>query len=215
MEKIINLDTWPRKGQYDLFRNMDIPHFNLCANVDITLLRKYVKANDLNFYISVVYIVSKVANSMQAFRLRMKGDQVIEHDVVNPSFTIMTQPEIFSFCSVKHHEDFSTFYSHAEAQKEALMGNVNVEDELGRSDYLFMTSIPWISFTSMSHPMSFDVEDCVPRFAWGKYFNDHDRVWMPFSVQVHHAMMDGYHVGMFYEKLQEALDHPERLLDNK
>jgi len=213
MEKIIDLNTWPRKGQYDLFKNMDIPHFNLCANVDITLLRKYVKDQNINFYVSMVYIASHVANNMKSFRLRMRGDQVIEHDMIHPSFTIMTQDETFSFCSVNHNMSFKTFYDQAEKQKEKLMGNVFVEDELGRSDYIFMTSIPWISFTSMSHPMSLDVEDCVPRFAWGKYFKDHEKILMPFSVQVHHAMMDGYHVGMFYEKLQEALNQPGDVLN--
>jgi chloramphenicol O-acetyltransferase type A len=31
---------------------------------------------------------------------------------------------------------------------------------------------------------------------------------MPLSVQVHHALMDGIHVGRYYEKFQAYLDHP-------
>ncbi len=29
---------------------------------------------------------------------------------------------------------------------------------------------------------------------------------MPVSVHVHHGLMDGYHVGLFYEALQTAMD---------
>jgi chloramphenicol O-acetyltransferase len=29
---------------------------------------------------------------------------------------------------------------------------------------------------------------------------------LPFSVQVHHALIDGFHIGKYIEKLQEYLD---------
>lgn len=35
---------------------------------------------------------------------------------------------------------------------------------------------------------------------------------MPLSVQGHHAVMDGIHMGRFYEKLQDFLLHPEAVL---
>ncbi len=43
MERKIDLENWPRKQQYDLFRHMDYPHFNICANLDITEMYNYVK----------------------------------------------------------------------------------------------------------------------------------------------------------------------------
>ncbi|MBR6751570.1 MAG: type A chloramphenicol O-acetyltransferase, partial [Clostridia bacterium] len=29
----------------------------------------------------------------------------------------------------------------------------------------------------------------------------------PLAIQVHHAVCDGYHVGLFVEKLQKHIDH--------
>ena len=212
MERRIDLDKWPRKSQYELFKTMDSPHFNICANIDITKLRKFIKRHDLPFYTTMIYITTKVANSIPAFRLRMRGEEVIEHSLVHPSFTIMTQPEVFSFCGVDYIDLFQSFIEETEKKKSAMMGNVNVEDEANRDDYLFITSLPWITFTSVSHPINLGATDCVPRIAWGKFFSDHDKILMPFSVQVNHAMMDGYHVGMYYESLQKALDDPESFL---
>ena len=75
-----------------------------------------------------------------------------------------------------------------------------------------MTAIPWVSFTSFMHPIDLDPVDSVPRFAWGKFFQDGALVKMPLSVQAHHALMDGVHLGRYYEKLQFYLDHPEVVL---
>ncbi len=36
---------------------------------------------------------------------------------------------------------------------------------------------------------------------------------MPLAVQVHHALMDGVHVGKFYARIQEYLSEPGFLLD--
>jgi chloramphenicol O-acetyltransferase type A len=74
---------------------------------------------------------------------------------------------------------------------------------------LFMTAIPWVSFTSFMHPMHLNPADSVPRFAWGKFFKERRRLKMPLGVQVHHALMDGLHVGRYYAEVERYLDHPE------
>ena len=44
----------------------------------------------------------------------------------------------------------------------------------------------------------------------GKFFKKDDRKIMPLSITVHHAVADGYHVGLFLEKFQEYMDFPEK-----
>ncbi|WP_228105315.1 CatA-like O-acetyltransferase [Terrisporobacter mayombei] len=34
---------------------------------------------------------------------------------------------------------------------------------------------------------------------------------MPLSITVHHAIADGYHVGLFLEKFQEYFNFPEKM----
>ena len=48
--------------------------------------------------------------------------------------------------------------------------------------------------------------DSNPKMSWGKYFQQNGRVLTPFSVQVHHGLMDGFHIGRFYETLQTHID---------
>jgi chloramphenicol O-acetyltransferase type A len=81
-----------------------------------------------------------------------------------------------------------------------------LKDLAGRDDLIYITCIPWISFTHISHTINLRKEDAVPRISWGKYYKDGDKVLLPFSVQVHHALADGIHVGRYAEKLQEYLN---------
>jgi chloramphenicol O-acetyltransferase type A len=38
---------------------------------------------------------------------------------------------------------------------------------------------------------------------------ENERTLLPFSVEVHHALMDGLHVGRYVKRLEEALAEPE------
>lgn len=213
MERKIDINTWPRKGQYSLFRQMDYPHFNICAQLDITNFYTFVKSKNISFYTAMIYMTTKIANEIKEFRYRIRGQEVVEHDRIHPSFTILSKPEVFSFCSVDFCQNYHDFSQNAEEKKKDLQGHVNLDDEPGRDDSIYITSLPWISFTSVSHPVHLKSVDSIPRIAWGKYEKEKDRVRIPFSVQVNHALMDGYHVGKYFEMMQEALDRPEKYIE--
>jgi chloramphenicol O-acetyltransferase type A len=84
-------------------------------------------------------------------------------------------------------------------------------DDQGRDDWLFMTAIPWISFTSIMPPLKLYPADSVPRLSWGKFFQEGKALKMPLSVQGHHAVIDGVHVGWFYDEFQKNLQNPNEI----
>lgn len=208
----IDLETWPRKPLFDVFKNWEYPIFNICANLDITKFYPYIKENQIRFTPVVMYLIARTANSIPEFRWRIRPEGVVEHDLVHPSTTILNAQNLFSFCTVEFTQDFGVFAKQAEKRIAEVQQNPHLSDPDGSDHWLFMTSIPWVSFTSFMHPMQLNPADSVPRFAWGKLFEDGDRMKMPFSVQGHHAVMDGFHVGQYYQKIQEYLDEPQNTL---
>jgi chloramphenicol O-acetyltransferase type A len=208
----IDIEAWSRKKQFYFFKQMDYPNFNICANVDITTLYDFSKRKNYSFFKVMVYAATKASNDIEEFRYRIHEDRVIVHELVHPSFTVLTKSEAFSFCEVKYVNSIADFCRRAEIRISEVENDMCLEDEPGRDDLLFMTSIPWVSFTSFTHPIDIKSPDSVPRLAWGKYFEENKRLKMPFSVQVHHALMDGIHVGKYFERLQEILDNPEKYL---
>jgi chloramphenicol O-acetyltransferase type A len=53
----------------------------------------------------------------------------------------------------------------------------------------------------------------VPKISFGKFIKDGDRTLLPFSVEVHHSLMDGLHVGRYIARIEELLAEPETFLD--
>ncbi len=210
--KFIDIENWKRKDHYNFFRQVDYPHFNICGNIDITKFYKYIKENELPFFISILYASTKTANSIKEFKLRIRGDKVIEHETVNPSFTIITDEEVFSFCRSNYTDNFNEFKTNTLKEIEKVKNNISIEDEPGQDDLLYITSIPWVSFTNITHPIQMNPVDSIPRIAWGKYFEEGGNIKLPISVDVHHALVDGVHIGQYFNIIQEILDNPVKYL---
>lgn len=210
--KFIDIENWKRKEHFNYFKQLDYPHFSICGNLDITNFYKYIKENELPFFISVLYASTKTANNIKEFRFRIREERVVEHETINPSFTVMTEGEVFSFCLSNFNDKFKDFESNTVKEIERVKNNVSIEDEPGRDDLIYITSIPWISFTNVTHPIQMKPVDSIPRISWGKYFEESGRIKMPLSVQAHHALVDGIHVGQFFNNIQEILDNPVKYL---
>jgi chloramphenicol O-acetyltransferase type A len=174
----------------------------------LTTFYPAVKQRGISLNVAVIYVLARAANEIVEFRYRIRGDEVVEHEVVHPSTTILTEDELFSFCTIDYTEDFAVFAARAAERIACVKEDPTLEDEPGQDDLLYMTAIPWVSFTSFLHPIDLYPADSVPRLAWGKFLEDGETLQLPVSVQVHHALMDGLHVGRFYEKVQGYLSQP-------
>jgi chloramphenicol O-acetyltransferase type A len=207
--RYIDMETWSRRHHFRLFSGFNHPHFSMCVNVDLTAFYPFVKRNGYSLTVSMAHVIARASNAIPEFRHRIRGDQVVEHEIVHPGFAILIDEDLFSFCDVEYAEDFSEFARRAAERISYVTAHPDLEHNPEKDDVLYMSPIPWVSFTSFSHPMRLHPADSVPRCAWGKYFKEGDTLKMPLSAQGHHAIMDGIHMGRFYEKVQDYLDHPE------
>jgi len=203
-----------RQKHFDLFNAFDQPHFNITANVSIENLLSYLKKQGHSVSAGIVYTIARAANEIPEFRWRIRGNTVVEHAAVHPSFTVYTEvADVFSFCTVTYNNHAATFIENARKQSDQMRKTPILEDEADRDDYLFLSAIPWISFTSMQHAMPLKPVDSVPRISWGKFFSQNGTQHMPLSVQAHHAVVDGRHTGQFFEKVQAIANCPENYFE--
>ena len=213
--KILDLETWPRRKQYEFFRQMDYPHINVCFPFDITNLKAYCSKHELSITHSILYISARTANSIKEFRLRIRGDTVVEHESISPSYTVLRADESFSYCTVEYTPDANLLMARAQEQQQKVYEEMVLEDEAGRDDFLFISVLPWISFTNTTHPINMSPVDSVPRLVWGKFYADpanKNRTLLPYSIQAHHALTDGVHFGKFAAIFQALADEPAKTL---
>ena len=195
-----------RRKHFEYFRTMNHPHYSITANMDITRLLEKIKDESLKFTPVMVYQITDTAHQIKPFLQRIRGTEVVEHDYVHPSFSVSTKvSDVFSFCEVKYNGEFKDFYERAIDRIKIMQEDPVFEDEGERDDYLFLSALPWISFTSITHAMHYHPHDCIPRISWGKTIQDGDKTLMPLSLTGHHALIDGKNMGDYYNLFQEKI----------
>ena len=97
---------------------------------------------------------------------------------------------------------------YAEKVKARALEERSMDDGDDFEGYFFVSSVPWISFTSAIQPMDIPA-DGIPRFLFGKFFEQGDKILLPVCVLTHHALTDGWHLSKFYQRLQQLLDGEE------
>ena len=205
MAHYLDIEAWPRRRHFRFFRSFEKPFFNLCANVDVTDLRLICREPDgPSFAIACFYLSLRAVNEIECFRYRLRGDKVLIHDVIHGGSTTLREDETFGFSYFDYRANFADFNRGAADGLEKAKAGRDLEPSTDDDALIHYSVIPWVSFTSFAHAsrlaaVGSEHEDSVPKIVFGKFFEDRDRWWLPTSVEVHHALMDGLHVGRFFE----------------
>lgn len=206
MFREVDIAGWERRTTYEFFRDYSDPYFNIAASLDTTRLYRFCKDNGLAFSLAALFFSLQTANAIREFRLRLLDGGVVEFDEIHATQTILNDDDTFSFCYFPRNDDIFEFdrAGRAAVKKYKALKTFDVESD--RIDLIYYSVIPWVSFTSFKHASRGDNRMSVPRMVFGKLFDEGDRKIMPFSVEVHHALMDGIHVGKYFELFQEKLN---------
>ncbi|MBU1142774.1 MAG: chloramphenicol acetyltransferase [Firmicutes bacterium] len=203
----INLQNWDRFNTYNFFISVDIPRYLMTFNLDVTNFYRYVKKSNYSFYLTFIYYVMHTMNQIENFRYRFIGEEPYLFDSTHPSFTDLIEgTENFKIVTVLLENDLKTFLEIAK-QTSFNQGKtfMNLEMEK-REDLVYITTFPWAKYTQVSHAHNIDRFDAIPKLVWGKFEESNQQLLMPFSIEVHHAFVDGLHVGKLINLLQEKLN---------
>ena len=210
----LDLEHWPRRGAFELFRGFDRPHFSVCTRIDVTALKPALAAAGLgSVTLACHFIALQLTNRLEPFRYRLRQGCVEVLDVVHGSTTVLRADESFGFAYLLHAADFATFVAQgAPALAASRAGSEGFAPRVDDPALIHFTTLPWLHFTSFTHARDGAFEDAIPKLAFGRIdavgAGAEARRWMPLSVAVHHALMDGLHVGRFVQGFEAAMRDP-------
>jgi chloramphenicol O-acetyltransferase type A len=215
MPGYLDIENWNRRRQFEFFKSFDNPFFNICTHLDVTPLLGLTREKKLSFFIAYHFLSMKAANEVEPFRYRLRAcDRVLVHDRIHAGTTLLLMDETFTFVYFDYDKDFEVFHARAKATVERARAGVSRLDERAdMDDVIHHSVIPWVTFTSISHARNWGHLDSVPKIAFGKYRAEGERIKMPISVEAHHALMDGLHVGRYFERLAGYFSNPHSALD--
>ncbi len=216
MPHYLDLTTWARREIFEFFINFDKPYFNVSTQLDITELLRLVRQRErANVSLAYHYFALRAANEVEPFRYRLRDGKVIVHDVINGGTTVMLPNETFTLAYFEYDDSFDKFMAGATTAVHAAVNSDGKFRPNTRDDMIHFTTLPWVAFTSFSHARNWGREDSVPKIAFGKFTQTNGRTVLPFSVEVHHALMDGLHVGRYLQRLEAVLAAPEIYINSE
>lgn len=211
MTKYLDLENWHRRELFDFFIDYKNPYFNICTKLDVTELLAFVRDRpDVRISSAIHYFALRIANEIEPFRYRLHDRNIVIYDVINGGTTVLLPNESFAYAYFDYTPDFDKFVAGMGQAIDDLRKGSGALKPTMRDDVIYNTTLPWISFTSFAHARTPGRGDSIPRFVFGKFTKENERTMMPFSVEVHHALMDGLHVGRYLARFEEALADPVR-----
>lgn len=203
----INKGGWDRKSTFDYFSQFELPFFNITANIDVSALKTLCEEKGYSFFLASLFYAMKAANDIDAFKLRIRGEEIIRYNNIHIGSTIQFDDKSFGFCYFPYLKSLEDFVTTGRVLLEEALKAKDFSPKDGNDDLLHFSVIPWLHFTSITHARRIGQEDSIPKIVFGKYQQQGETLQMPVSVEVHHALADGYHVGLFFEKFQKYLDN--------
>lgn len=209
--KIIDPETWTRRTSFNSFIDYTDPTFSVTVRIDVTKLWHRCKREGTSFFIDFLFEVMQAVNSIDEFKTRILGDEIVIHDVVHPGFVVIREDESITTARIEMTDDYPEFYNRV---RQAI-DNAKTQDSkkcinLGYgNEYIYLSCLPWLDFTSISNPYDFENKEAtsIPRIVWGKVVEEQDsRFTLAFDVSAHHALMDGYQVYRLIRTIQNSVD---------
>ena len=203
----IPLSGWTREKLFRSYLGSDFPHIILGARVDVTRLLALCRREEaLSFYFTLVHLCTKTADGIVNFRYRFEDERVFEIEYNRPVLTHIRPGESdFIMLEGPHTDDPFEFCRVLNARAKDRAPGERL-DAGGEHTLISYSCMPWIDYTHFVRTIMRAGRDCNPKISWGKYVTENGRTSLNLSVQTHHGLMDGLHVGLFYERLQAALD---------
>ena len=128
MPTYLDLERWPRRAHFDLFRGYDHPFFNLCAPVEVTALRAATGgAGGRSFFLAALWLSLAAANAIEPFRYRLRGDRVLVHEVIHGSGTILRPDGTFGFAYFEFDPAYGRFHERAAREVERVRASTALE----------------------------------------------------------------------------------------
>ena len=134
------------------------------------------------------------------------GELGIYGDII-PCYTVFHKDsETFSNIWTPFSEDYAVF---CRSYEQDLARYGHIHSMMAKPDMpenvFFVSMVPWESFDGFHLNLQKGFESLLPIFTFGRFYQKEGRWLIPLSVQVHHAVCDGFHTCRFVSELRELL----------
>ena len=211
--EIVDVNKWKRRELYQFFSNYRNPYMGFVFKLDITNLIDELSKNKKSFYGIMTYLSLKSINDIEEFKYSYRMNEkltydniVCKYDRLIVSNTILKSDNTFNFTDyIPYVDDLNEFMDNFEIAKKNVLNDTKTRMFIEGAP-IYISCIPWFDFTGYYDAYMGNGCESSPKICWGKYFIEDGRYYIHYSISVNHVFQDGFHIGMFYNNLQENIN---------
>ena len=208
--RIINKEEYYRKGVYRHFTEDCKCSCSMSGRLDVTELKAYSDRTGSKFYLNFLYLLTKMLNSRDDYKMAYlwQSDELICYDQINPTQYVFhedteTCTPVYSYWN----DDYDTFYKQAADDiEQAKKTREYLLDSTNHPNWFDASYLPWFSYDSFNIELPDGYLYFAPIVNWGSYRMENDRLMMPLSIRLNHAVADGYLIASIFKNLQQQID---------
>jgi chloramphenicol O-acetyltransferase len=197
------LDHYPRRPHLEFYRSNPNPFYSVNFELDATLVRARARSLGVSTYAALVWTYHRALLEIDAFRVRLHGDDVVLHDTLHVGMTVPAPERTFTFAAPEWSASAEEFL--ARAGRAVAKASQGVDLTGGAApDFAYYTALPKVPFTSFNHVALADPTAGQPECAFGRFRERDGRTIVPVGVAVNHLYVDGADLGDLYEGLVDS-----------
>ena len=203
----IDLNNWKRANIFKFFIEQRRIVMSLTADIDVTPLAEYAKSHGLRFYPTMIWAVSVVINRHDEFKYSFDDNgELIKWDYVSPYYAdFHKEDENFSKVLTEYSPDLSEFHQRFVNDCEKYK-DLRGFDQNAPKNFFDVSCLPWIKYNHVDAHVFDEGKFLAPVIVWGKFEPINGRLIMPLTMNIHHAVADGFHISRFFNELQELIN---------
>lgn len=208
MEKyeLIDMQRFDRADYFHYFMSVGTT-IEFTAKADVTKVIEKCKNDKLNFQAVMLYQLYKVVNTIENLKFDVLEDKLIKWDKIVPTFSSMNKnSKLFFTLYADMQENCVDYNEHYQKTAENFADSTTIVPQGNLPENVFhVSSIPWLHFEHFSSNSKTMENKVTKMITLGKYEQKDGCFVLPLTIQISHAIADGYHVALFFNKLQEEL----------
>lgn len=207
--KVIDMENYYRKGVFRHFTEDCKCSVSITDRIDVTELYDYSKHNGTKFYINFLYLLAKMLNSRDDYRMsyRYQTNELIIYDKINPiQYIFHEDTETCTPVYTEYYPEYEKFYSLCASDIEkAKQTREYGLDAANHPNWFDASYISWRSYDSLNIELPDGYLYFPPIVNWGRYRKENDRLMMPVTIRLNHAAADGYLVAKAFDLLEAEI----------
>lgn len=203
----IDMNRWDRGRLFETYIKSMRVVMSMTADIDAAPLLKLTKTNGLKFYPAMIWAVSKTVNARGEFKYGWdERGELIKWDFVSPSYAeFHKDDEKCTKTVTEYSDDLFDFHARFLEDREKYKNSRGFAAE-HPPNFFDVSCLPWLRYHSFDIHVFDEGKFLAPVVTWGKYEHEEGRCLMPLTMNIHHAVADGFHLARFFIELQTLID---------